>query len=579
MHQEAFSGPGTPGNSASNVENSIFLQHSKPPAGKPKGDCLNYKPIPLKWPALAFLFLVICSLLALLEYIHHLLPITKESGGVPQASMLVPSMSLATLMTSMSTASHHARMAAMETPAINIHRDVQPSKKPPVSFPALNPRHYAITNDTAVTNNTIIQTMNGTNLATNISRPQISLTSQDRCNHTSDGLTHRSCLYPNPGSYASVNGGPMFHITSTCAWEPDPPDGVPFFMTPTHGLCGRNLWISNDTLDCPIRAYSFSCETLYEDSFDDSHLECNEIPYSPNSPVTMFQVDLTLDHSRCVNTMNRCSCDPGEPLHSSNSQPPVTQIFSILGETTVTTRSADFESTVTSIFTGKDGSPTTLLEPTTVHNGISTFTTSGPVAINIITATMNEGGQLWASISKTSMDSSLSQSAAVVSDALPTGITNHPITLTQLNQLGVPTATATDYLETLLDSNGLPTATIIVTLETLTNQSGVPTKTIAEFLPTGTSNSTNSGPTESTNSTSELTSYFGVNSSRYVIGAFVPILMSTILSMLIQLVDKNIKLMVPFYSLTRAGGATAADSLCMAPGGLVHLPRSVRFFY
>ena len=61
---------------------------------------------------------------------------------------------------------------------------------------------------------------------------------------------------------------------------------------------------------------------------------------------------------------------------------------------------------------------------------------------------MNEGGQLWASISKTSMDSSLSQSAAVVSDALPTGITNHPITFTQLNQLGVPTATVTDYLDT-----------------------------------------------------------------------------------------------------------------------------------
>jgi hypothetical protein len=129
MDQEAFSGPGTPGNSASNLENSIFLQHSKSPAGKPKGDCLNYKPIPLKWPALAFLILVICSLLVLLEYIHHLLPITEESGGVPQASILVPSMSLATLMTSMTTASHHARMAAMETPAINIHRDVVPSKK------------------------------------------------------------------------------------------------------------------------------------------------------------------------------------------------------------------------------------------------------------------------------------------------------------------------------------------------------------------------------------------------------------------------------------------------------------------
>ncbi|KAN0098849.1 hypothetical protein V8E51_014512 [Hyaloscypha variabilis] len=542
MHQEAFSGPGTPGNSASNVENSIFLQRSKPPAGKPKGDFLNYKPIALKWPALAFLFLV-CSLLALLEYIHHLLPITEESGGVPQASMLVPSMSLATLMTSMTTASHHARMAAMETPAINIHRDVVPSQKPPVLFPALNPRRYAITNDTAVTNNTIIQTMNGTNLATNISRPQISLTSQDRCNHTSDGLTRRSCLYPNPGSYASDNE------------EPDPPDGIPAFMTPTRGPCGSNFWISNDTLDCPIRAHSFSCKNLNGDSFDDSHLECNEIPYSTDSPITMFQLDLTLDYSRCGDTMTHCSCDPGEPLHASNSLPSVTQIFRILGETTITTWSADFESTVTSIFTEKDGSPTTLLEPTTVHNGVSTFTTSGPVAIDIITATMNEGGQLWAHISKTSMDNSLSQSAAAVSDALPTGITNHPITFTQLNQLGVPTAT------------------------TLTDQNGVPTKTIAEFLPTGTSTSTDSGSTRSTNSTTELTSYFGVNSSRYVIGAFVPILMSTILSMLIQLVDKNIKLMLLFYSLTRAGGATAVDSLCMAPGGLVHLPRSVRFFY
>ena len=146
--------------------------------------------------------------------------------------------------------------------------------------------------------------------------------------------------------------------------------------------------------------------------------------------------------------------------------------------------------------------------------------------------------------------------------------------MTLRNQLGIPTATVTDYLETLVDSNGSPTATLVMSLETLTDSRGYPTKTIAEFSATG-----SSVPTNFPNVTSANEVYVPVTRGSYFAGFFVPVLLSVLLLITIQLVDKNIKSMLPFFALTRPKGTLAQDSICMAPGGLIHLPRSFGLLY
>ena len=60
---------------------------------------LDYEPIPLRWPTLSALFFIICSLVAMLEYAHKLLPAINDptAANIPHVvelnrrTMLIPS--------------------------------------------------------------------------------------------------------------------------------------------------------------------------------------------------------------------------------------------------------------------------------------------------------------------------------------------------------------------------------------------------------------------------------------------------------------------------------------------------------
>ena len=172
------------------------------------------------------------------------------------------------------------------------------------------------------------------------------------------------------------------------------------------------------------------------------------------------------------------------------------------------------------------------------------------------------------------------------SEHIPTA-TRH-VNLTQKDSYGVPTetlleylptATSTEDLETLFNSGDTPIATILESTVIQTDSNGVPTETFIEYLPTDTASQSNNLPLGTSTNGLKFADYFPVNEVRYGLSWFLLVIIGVVLSIFIQMVDKNLKLMVPFYALTRLEGATAADSLCMNPGGLVHIPRSARLCF
>ena len=63
------------------------------------------------------------------------------------------------------------------------------------------------------------------------------------------------------------------------------------------------------------------------------------------------------------------------------------------------------------------------------------------------------------------------------------------------------------------------------------------------------------------------------------IGSFAAVLLSTLLAILVVVLDSSLKSMLPFQALARPGGAAAVDSLCMSPGGLTGPLTSLRLLF
>ncbi|KAE9367326.1 hypothetical protein N431DRAFT_470765 [Stipitochalara longipes BDJ] len=521
-------------------------------------DSLNYKPVPLRWPVFVSLFLFIGCLLGLLEYVQHMLPATKGSGDNFQASLLSPSMAIP---------GFGGQPVIAETSASKLRKEAALSKRPSVSYPTVAPRRYLLGNETGP------QSDNQTGLGANTSTPEVTYS------HCGAGhLVGRGCSYQDPGNYANAAYGPIVHVAILCGWEQGPPGQSPLYPavdgeTLDENPCQFRLWWSNDTSDCPYQTVNNG----------DLSIPFSEAAVTGGDGDVWFLMSLRAEDSwvpgidRCdtTNSLERCllPCAKNPSPDSPKDIPSVTQIFRILEDITSTNQIAAFETTITTVSTGTDGRPTTLIRTATVGASASTFTTSGAV---FVTAIRPAGGKEWTQLSQTTMDGISGHSASAASDTLPPGVTNHPIIVTLMDPHGVPMSTVTDYLETLLDSNGVPTATLTVSLETLTDSNGLPTKTLMEY-------------TAATNTTmpfayappkhSEGKTFVPVSNTRYFIGSFLPILMAVLLAILIQLVDKNLKFMLPFYALMRPSGATAADSICMIPGGLYHLPRSILLLY
>ncbi|KAK3379133.1 hypothetical protein B0T24DRAFT_522884 [Lasiosphaeria ovina] len=165
----------------------------------------------------------------------------------------------------------------------------------------------------------------------------------------------------------------------------------------------------------------------------------------------------------------------------------------------------------------------------------------------------------------------------------------------------VPTADIT----ILRDGAGRPTATVRRTTEHLENNWGSVTGTLTAFVPVvtaaatltdarGVATATTTGyaraPGDSNSdawpspdgavpggSRAQIRRPSGAD---YFAGSFAAVLLATALAVPVQVLDTHIKSLLPFHALTRPDtsgrGATAADSLLLAPGGLAGVLGSVR---
>ncbi|KAH8889111.1 hypothetical protein GQ53DRAFT_825871 [Thozetella sp. PMI_491] len=149
---------------------------------------------------------------------------------------------------------------------------------------------------------------------------------------------------------------------------------------------------------------------------------------------------------------------------------------------------------------------------------------------------------------------------------------------------GRPTKTLTEYLIPLTGSDGLPSATLAAYLSTLTNADGIPTTTVTKYLtspgmprapPTSHATPTSTSLPQAGTGTI-ATQLEPASPEAYFTGLFVPIFLAAVLSILVQILDANISKILAFRALTSPRGAVAANSLCLLPGGMAGFATSIR---
>ncbi|KAE8447900.1 hypothetical protein EG329_010129 [Mollisiaceae sp. DMI_Dod_QoI] len=639
---------------------------------KAEKERLNYKPTPLKSPFLASLFLILCILIAVLEYARHILPVTKDGRGIPQGS-------LTNTTSTILSVTPGAKAITGDRTTLNVALSTTSQGYSVARAPSA----WVFKN---VTTNGTSSGRNESTLPTSVITPG-----------NLSALRNFTELHQVPGNYPSLDDlyyGPIVHITLRCNWEAGPPGQVPLWagdITPRDQCdcnSGVREWYSDDPLDC---AYQFM--NVYFDqptgipwkpgTMDPSHAETGWIPIIMDDGLDGRYTGGWWDGTR--NFPN----DWSQRDLSTCNDSILTTVLRVTQQLTITSLNSRTQSWITEVLTGNDG-PGTVISTTMIPGGMSTVTTNVTLEI---TATRMAGRSVWTEISNKTMGNAYDQpkgidastnkdpspapvtiAATTTNDILSNSLisftsrpevsslgsspqyqstttkdilsnslgssTSRPVVssrgsspqyqataFTLRDGLGVPTATSTEYLEILTDSNGSPTGTQIMILETLTDSSGQPTATVQEYLEaflyfkevssrvstatvvvsfdilTGsstqppatvadfTATGTSSGalvPTDPPSNTSDFLPtlnrttvrlYTPVSHSNYFIVFFLPVLITVLLSIAIQMVDKNLKLMLPFHALNRHNGAPANDSICLAPGGITGPLHSIQLLF
>jgi hypothetical protein len=294
----------------------------------------------------------------------------------------------------------------------------------------------------------------------------------------------------------------------------------------------------------------------------------------------------------------------------------------ILGQATATTLS-NVIATVVQASTGVDGSVRSFTQLTTLHGVITSVIPGLAFVPASLQTLMNSMGSPTATVLATPSGAVGSPITTVLTDfnGRPTATLTefraiNPITttltdangrptatLTEMpavgpaettvltNSAGVPTATLTEYpvigvpiVTTLQDSNGVPTATLtefpgLSTLlkTTLTNSDGVPTATFTEYplIRTATASSSHT-PTASSSAPTEVHIKYLLGNIDYFIGSFLPVIVGTLLTIPIRMIDLSAKQFQPFHEMTRPAGASMTESLGLRTTGVYGVIASIR---
>ncbi|KAI0490024.1 hypothetical protein F4859DRAFT_523819 [Xylaria cf. heliscus] len=309
-----------------------------------------------------------------------------------------------------------------------------------------------------------------------------------------------------------------------------------------------------------------------------------------------------------------------ESLSSSSSMPATaTNSLSSLPSTFLTTLSAFSEAANSSGFSASFPVPhflrTTLDHSTTISTG------KKPEE-----STRSSGTELPRTFSNTPIIVIVQVSSDIPTTTITLAIAPLPVTSTLTDSNGTPTATTTlnmysSVVETLSDASGTPTATVTLVAEltvivsTLTDQSGEPTDTATLAVPvtsrlvtitnakgspmqtltviplsplptssvpsntTGGQNTTSTPPSEPGGSSAISTEIFFISEADYFLGTFAAILVATVLSIPIRIIDLNAQRLQPFHELASSGGTTATYSLCREAGSLHSILQDVGLLF
>ncbi|KAK5651606.1 hypothetical protein OQA88_11879 [Cercophora sp. LCS_1] len=518
----------------------------------------NYKPVPLRWPFLAALFLYACTLVALLEYGFRTLPVvqdrisgfrplggiqsTRTTSSVPVGTGLRRRQNLATVPEPISA-----------TPTLETILPPKSTVSTPTS--SLPDGSFASANGTAKPSPTV--TSGPTTIP--VEEPYIRPTSfppwvYQRPNHSSwDWLDRKATgrlLIANrqdEDRYGML--GPDYvlaHYALAFSWTHGPSNLLKTPVPPgvdasdrcvKHDIMG---WVTNNTDDCPVLIPLIVWESPeFSGAF---------------GPIRGGKSFLDAD-CRSYDADQVMLLDPYWDEPDCWADEVISRTIYHFAKTV----SADQVTEIaTRVVNGPNG-PLTFVERTTLGSDIATITLDSS---RVVTTTRARGYTNPVPGILTTLTNSLGQATAT-STSFPFGFTQRLAPITLRDTAGRPTAT-TWNLESLSTS-----------VVTLANEQGNPTLTLTEYSrPRPTADMFPSGPDPYHPAGSIL--YRPLSTASYFAGSFMPVTLTTLFAILAKTLHANVQALVPFHALTRPGGATAADSLLIAPGGIGALRTSWR---
>src|SRR3569833_1548760 len=506
------------------------------PAGVSAAAPPNSKPVTLRWPCLGLLIFYLCGLIAVLEYSSHILPATENLRSIPQVEpnhfdplLSVPLTSArATLPVAPPAAATKARRTDPESPSTTTAPSTAPTYAT-VDSTALetSSSQVAITSAPAATSAPATTSGPLTTQTSDIGDVIQSATSATFANRT--GYAPR---LPHPGSQQRRHA-PESEYGRT--------EGRQLKIDAQMG--GHNLTVVPDADGgAHLRLDTFSIIEYYE-------------PSTPNDDLCEVMCDgpaLVFSNPLCWarwTMLSRMEADIKSVFRDEDSQNTVNWGFL---EVEHGVQKCSLYDMAHAIPESGPLAPEPGADPS--HHDLA------PGALPLVTVMTDQGGHPTAT--------------STIVPERPGQLTTMTIAMGSSEKI---TATAElrfiTTVFTLKDAQGVPTATITTTMPlvattlTLTDSNGVPTATTTAYIAPPRDNGPLDDPTS-------IRYFHPVSTSEYIMASFFPVLLSVGLSVMVQTIRSDVKNLLPFNALTRDGGATAAESLCMTSGGVLVITKS-----